>query len=100
MIPRQVEECLKVGELHGVVGRHGLRVGELGKLFLKTFGYLLGPVFSGSAAPELVNLGVAPGIVTASGAEFFLDDVHLVTQEVFALLALHFLLGLVINLAA
>ena len=96
--PRDVEKGLKESLLDGIIGRHGLDAREFGQFLVEGIGDFLGPLFLFGTGAQGLDIALGPG-VGGAGAQFLLDDVHLMAKEVFSLLPIHHLLGLAVDLA-
>ena len=92
-VPRQVEQQLQVVELHGVVRRHVVGALQFLELFLEEVGGLLVPFLFRGAFAQLVEV-----FLRGRSAEFLLDGLHLLVEDVLALLFLHLLVRLGVDL--
>ena len=88
-VPRQVEQQLQVVELHGVLGRHEVGALQFLELLIEEVGGLLVPLFRGRAFAKLVKV-----LLGGRPAKFLLDGLHLLVEDVLALLLLHLLVRL------
>ena len=93
VVPRQFEQQLQVGHLHGVL-RHGrVEPLDLLQLLLEGLAHLLGPVFLLGLLAHALDVGI--GAV----AQFVLDRAHLLLEVIVALLLVDLLLDPLLNLA-
>ena len=91
-VPRQAEESLQVVELHVVVGRLGIGALQLDNLLLKQRGDLLVPLLLLGSFTHLSNI-----LILHAATQFVLDVLHLLHEEVLALLLAQFLLGTLLD---
>ena len=92
-VPRQAEECLQVVELHVVVGRLGVGALQLDDLFLEQLGDLVVPLLQLGSIAHLGDV-----LVLHAAPQLVLDVLHLLHEEVLALLLAQFLLGTLLDI--
>ncbi len=88
LVPRQRDDSLQVVELHAVVGTLLVEGGEFAHLLVEDLLHLRRPLLRLSLLGELVAVAVAGTV-----AEFGLDVLYLLVEEVVALLGVEFLVG-------
>ena len=92
-VPRQVEHQLQIVELHGVLGRHEVGALQFLELLLEDVGGLLVPFLLRRPLAQVIEV-----LLRGRSAEFFLDGLHLLVEDVLALLFLHLLVRLGVDL--
>ena len=84
-VPRQAEQSLQIVELHVIVWRLGIRTLQLLHLFLKKGSHIFIPLLLGSLGAHLLNV-----LVLHTSPKLILDVLHLLHEEVLALLLVDF----------